>query len=149
MPPVPVFAFEDPWRNDTSLCDVLDVTTRGSDRTRALALISRLANLPPEARVAEADRLASEMGTWFGKRRGQINRIDFAGEAAGVLGIPLAGLLLKALSFGTERIASHFPAIDQFADAVSRAVRRGRNEDIDLLAKVHRVARLRVSKDSS
>jgi hypothetical protein len=146
LPPVPVFVFEDPARNDTSLQDVLDVTARRSDRTKAHGLISRLAELPPEERVAEAERLACDMGKMF-KQRGRMGWLDYSGEAAGAF-VPGAGLALKWLPTAFEQTASRIPIVDRFVTAITQVTNRGGNEDIEFLSKVHRVARLHVGKDA-
>jgi len=109
-----------------------------------------LSELPPEEQQAEMDRLSAklyELGVRKERRMMFLDPIDNLKEVgaalAGISLIPVRsmwGLVQSILSIGRR-----IPVIDAFVDDLEQELtpQRFRNEDLDFLSKIERVAQLR------
>ncbi|GLR55255.1 hypothetical protein KYK30_09835 [Shinella yambaruensis] len=145
LPPVPLFDF-----NRYAAIKDIDAFTSTSSRMKGRSLIGRLANLPTDERNSEIERLQRELYEFQGKKDRQ--RVQQSWLETGIdigdtvlslgLGPFMSGLAL--LSKITE-VAKCSPTLDLLISEIERSLtfKRGRNDDLDFLDKISRVASLK------
>ncbi len=150
LPALPLFEFE----VDVPMRELLTATALGSDRRKGRALISRLADLPLDAREAEVSKLASELRRLKGRQAGLFSLESFEDMSpilelfTGVAVPPYHSV--KGFIERVKKTARRKPAVDCFLDGIERdlAEGQGKNQDIDFLQKVDRIATLNRPKVS-
>lgn len=145
LPPVPLFEF----CRGASLEDILEITSVPSSRRKGRALISRLANLPPDEQAIEISKLQIDLKDKprifeaLGKRALLLDAAIGVGAYFVDSNLfPLVStltLLTKALE-----CARRAPVLDAVVDEIESALRQhiGSNEDVSFMSKIDRVAYL-------
>jgi hypothetical protein len=146
LPPIPVFKFD----RHAKVRDLIGATSYQSTRRKGRALLARLSELPPEGRQAEIDRLSAELYELGVRKERRMMFLDTMDNAKDVGAAILDFTLLPVRStWGLVRtilsIARRIPAIDAFMDDLEYDLtpQPFRNEDLDFLSKIERVAELR------
>lgn len=150
VPPLPVFEFD----ADTRIDEFIEATSLGSTRRKGRALLTRLADLPVEERQGEVAKLATQARRFRGREAGlfSLESLEDAGPltdlVVGTAAPPyfaMRNLIRRIVSY-RDRSAS----FDRIMDAIERELNplTRKNEDLDFLSKIDRVAQLRRSRIS-
>lgn len=143
LPPVPLFDFA----RGASLDEILEITSAPSSRRKGRALISRLADLPPDEQLAEISKLQIDLKAKPRILKALAEKSLLLDAAIGV-GAYLADAnlfpLVSALTLLKKALecARQAPALDAVIDEIESALRQhiGSNEDISFMSKIDRVA---------
>lgn len=145
VPPLPLFEFD----ADIEIKEFIEATSLGSARRKGRALLTRLADLPIEEREDEVARLATQARRLRGREAGlfSLESLEDAGPitdlVAGTSAPPFFAMrnLIRRIIQLRDRSAS----FDRIMDAVERELNplARKNEDLDFLSKVDRVAQLK------
>ena len=144
VPALPLFEF-DP---DVPLSEIIEASSRPSVRRKGRALLNRLSGLNPQEVDSEIGRLDQELRRLKARKEGvfSLEALDEAATVAEWAADPFPPLftMFKLLRRVLDA-ARRSPAIDRLIDAISQDVHPSvlRNEDLDFLSKVDRVAVLK------
>ena len=145
LPPVPLFEFD----RKIPIQEIIDDSALVSTRTKGRSLYARLAELPPEERQKEIDKLESTLRQKARRKLGTVIDFDTVETSAAVSSLfldfifpPLAGLMHLSKQV-TEKLR-HIPQIDQMiAQLESTFNVVGGNQELDFLSRINRVATFR------
>lgn len=145
LPPIPLFDFE----IGIPISEFVEVTALSSSRRKGRALMTRLADLPPEEREIEVARLATQARRLRGREAGLFSFESL--EDAGPLTDIIVGtsappfFAMRNLIRRIINLRDRSPALDRMVDAIQREISpiTRRNEDLDFLSKIDRIAQLR------
>ena len=147
LPPIPLL---DIFSDDID--DFIEFTSLSSTRRKGRALLSRLVDLPMEERKIELKKIQEEFKSRNAQRRVRKNFIDNGRQILDLgctfLGSPVPFPLLSSAEILklVIKYARRSPKLERIVDAIEYDLNNqlGRNEDLDFLSKVSRVAKLRV-----
>jgi hypothetical protein len=151
MPAIPLFEFEP----GVPINEFLDSVSFSSTRNKGNALFGRLADMPDEQRTAEVVRLQTELRKRFKARDTVLSFENLADTGASIGGIlfpftywPLAGL--NAIGNQLKEAVRNIPAMDRLIADIERDLYSalGKNQEIDFLSRINRVATLKKDRIS-
>lgn len=149
LPPVPLLEFD----RNASIKDVLDFTSLESVRRKGRSLISRLANLPQEERDAEIGRIEKELYEFGAKRDRRREAVSLLDATVSVTDYVMSASLFPVVAGwhlfqSITAAARRAPTLDRLLDKLERETSgfTKKNEDLDFLSKISRVAHLRRSQ---
>jgi hypothetical protein len=151
MPAIPLFEFEP----GVPMKEFLDSVRFSSTRNQGNALFGRLAEMPDEQRAVEVIKLEADLRKRFKTRDTVLSFESLADTGASIGGIllpftywPVAGL--RAIGVQLKDAARNIPVMDRLIADIERDLFSavGRNQEIDFLSRINRVATLKKKRIS-
>lgn len=148
LPPVPIFDFH----KHTDIHEIMDVSELSSVTRKGRALLSRLSDLPVEERFAEVEKLgkaAYKIGAKRSRRSFALDNLD--GLASLIDYVSGLGLFPFKSAFSISNnilnACRKNKRFDLLMDSIEQDIKiKGKNEDLDFLTKVNRVAEISASR---
>jgi hypothetical protein len=148
MPPIPLFEFE----SDIPMDEFVNAVGFTSTRAKGRALFGRLAEMSMEERDEEIRRLSKELRRHASERGSLISfeNLDTTASIAGLIfGIPFPPVAgLKAIVLQLRELARKNKLVDRLVQALEADTLQtfGKNQDLDFLSRISRVASFKKSR---